>query len=141
MFLDQSEKGLDTTITNHGLNLSLGIRRRIALARALVNDGQIILFDEPTEGMDPWGCSVIYAMMNEFIKLGKTTIAISHDKYILQGAKTILNLETKPVPSIFKTNSQTEQVKEKPVGGSKQEQMLEHVEPEKLKKKPPKRKK
>lgn len=141
MFLDQSEKGLDTIITNHGLNLSLGIRRRIALARALVNDGQIILFDEPTEGMDPWGCSVIYAMMNEFIKLGKTTIAISHDKYILQGAKTILNLETKPVPSIFKTNSQTEQVKEKPVGGSKQEQMLEHVEPEKLKKKPPKRRK
>jgi len=80
-------------------------------------------------------------VMNEFIKLGKTTIAISHDKCILQGAKTILNLETKPVPSIFKTNSQTEQVKEKPVGGSKQEQMLEHVEPEKLKKKPPKRRK
>ena len=141
MFLDQSEKGLDTIITNHGLNLSLGIRRRIALARALVNDGQIILFDEPTEGMDPWGCSVVYAMMNEFIKLGKTIITISHDKYILQGAKFILNLETKPVPSIFKKNSQPKQVKEKLVGGSKPEPMLEHVEPEKLKKKSPKRRK
>ena len=68
MFFDQSEKGLDTVITNHGLDLSLGIRRRIALARALVNNGEVVLFDEPTEGMDPWGCSVIYKLMNEFIQ-------------------------------------------------------------------------
>ena len=110
-FLDGSEQGLDAIINNCGLDLSLGIRRRIALARALVNNGQIVLFDEPTEGMDPWGCSVIYKLMNEFIKSGKTVIAISHDQYILKGAKHILNLEIKPVPSLFTKGTESTQVK------------------------------
>ena len=135
MFFDQSEKGLETVITNHGLDLSLGIRRRIALARAMANNGQIVLFDEPTEGMDPWGCSTIYTMMNEFIRSRKTIIAISHDKYILQGAKYILNLETKPTPSLFTKKSQPKQVEVEPVRESKPEPMSEHVKPEKPKKK------
>jgi len=141
IFFDQSEKGLDAVITNHGLDLSLGIRRRIALARALVNDGQVVLFDEPTEGMDPWGCSVIYQMMNEFIKTGKTIIAISHDKYILQGAKYILNMQTKPVPTISLKGSQPKQVKEELGGESKPEPMPEYAETKKPIKKPLKRRK
>lgn len=141
MFFDQSEKGLDTVITNHGMNLSFGIRRRIALARALVNNGRVVLFDEPTEGMDPWGCSVIYTMLNEFIKAGKTIIAISHDKYILQGAKYILNLQTKPVPRIFAKDSQPMQVKEELDGEPSPEPMPEYAEPKKPKKKVLKRKK
>jgi ABC-type transport system involved in cytochrome bd biosynthesis fused ATPase/permease subunit len=113
MFFDHSEKGLDTVVTNYGLDLSLGIRCRIALARALVNDGQVVLLDEPTAGMDSWGCSMVYKLMNDFIVSGKTIIVASHDKYILQGAKYILNLDSKPVPSFFANTSQSKQVEAK----------------------------
>ncbi len=110
-FLDRSEKGAEALITNCGLDLSLGIRRRIALARALANDGKIVLLDEPTEGMDPWGCSVIYKLMNDFIKSQKTVIVVSHDQYILKGAKYILNLETKPIPSLLRKGTDSTKIK------------------------------
>ncbi len=60
--------------------LSGGMQKRVALARALITDPKVILFDEPTTGQDPIRRNVILSMIAEYRrKLGFTAVLISHD--------------------------------------------------------------
>ncbi len=60
--------------------LSGGMRKRVALARALVSDPQVVLYDEPTTGLDPITTdSVDEMILNAKNKLGITSMVISHD--------------------------------------------------------------
>lgn len=103
-FIDESSEGLETPIYNGGSNLALGIRRRFALARALVSDGRLVIFDEPAEGLDAEGGAMIARMMTQMIKNGRTLIVCSHNPKILQGPRVLcLNLDVKPIPSLVTT--------------------------------------
>lgn len=97
-FIDQNAEGLDMMLVNGGANLSLGMRRRLALARALANNGKLVLLDEPTEGLDAEGAGRVYAVMNDLATQGHTIIACSHDNQIIRGAHHMLDLNEKPVP-------------------------------------------
>ncbi len=60
--------------------LSGGMKKRVALARALVIDPEIVLFDEPTTGLDPIRKSAVHSMISDYQKrLGFTGVVISHD--------------------------------------------------------------
>ncbi len=60
--------------------LSGGMQKRVALARALVTDPEIVLFDEPTTGQDPIRRNAILTMIAQYRKkFGFTAILISHD--------------------------------------------------------------
>ena len=60
--------------------LSGGMQKRVALARALVTDPAIVLFDEPTTGQDPIRKNVVLSMIAHYRKqFGFTAILISHD--------------------------------------------------------------
>lgn len=60
--------------------LSGGMQKRVALARALVTDPKIVLFDEPTTGQDPIRKNAILSMIAQNQKrFGFTTVMISHD--------------------------------------------------------------
>ena len=60
--------------------LSGGMQKRAALARALVTDPQIVLFDEPTTGQDPIRRNAILSMIADYQhRLGFTAVLISHD--------------------------------------------------------------
>src|SRR5699024_10643571 len=48
----RSEQGLDTLLTENGSNFSGGQRQRLALARALMHDSPVYLFDEATSNID-----------------------------------------------------------------------------------------
>lgn len=60
--------------------LSGGMQKRVALARAIAADPEIIFFDEPTTGLDPIMGDVINDLIVKCVKeLGATTLSITHD--------------------------------------------------------------
>ncbi len=60
--------------------LSGGMRKRAGLARSLVTDPEIILYDEPTTGLDPVTAHIIDQLIIDLrSKLGVTSIVVSHD--------------------------------------------------------------
>src|SRR5512143_2916773 len=76
--LEQME--LTDVIHKYPSELSGGTQKRAALARALVTDPAIVLFDEPTTGQDPIRKNIILSMVAHYRKqFGFTAILISHD--------------------------------------------------------------
>jgi phospholipid/cholesterol/gamma-HCH transport system ATP-binding protein len=60
--------------------ISGGMQKRVAIARALITDPQIVLFDEPTTGLDPVRKNAILSMIAQYHKkFGFTAILISHE--------------------------------------------------------------
>ncbi|MCX5881631.1 MAG: ATP-binding cassette domain-containing protein [Deltaproteobacteria bacterium] len=60
--------------------LSGGMRKRVALARALMTDPEIILFDEPTTGLDPIRKNAVLSMISDYQKkFGFTGVVVSHE--------------------------------------------------------------
>ena len=58
--------------------LSGGMKRRLTLARALVNDPDMIFLDEPTTGLDPQARHLIWERLRELIRRGKTLLLTTH---------------------------------------------------------------
>ena len=60
--------------------LSGGMQKRVALARAIAANPEIIFFDEPTTGLDPIMSDVINQLIKECVRnLGATALSITHD--------------------------------------------------------------
>ncbi len=75
-----SEVGLSAHISKLPGQLSGGMRRRVALARALVSDPELVLLDDPTAGLDPVAANVTMELIERLHrKLNSTTIVVSHD--------------------------------------------------------------
>jgi phospholipid/cholesterol/gamma-HCH transport system ATP-binding protein len=79
--LSRSEQmELSDAISKYPSELSGGMQKRVALARALVTDPAVVLFDEPTTGQDPIRKNIILSMIAHYRKqFGFTAVLISHD--------------------------------------------------------------
>jgi phospholipid/cholesterol/gamma-HCH transport system ATP-binding protein len=80
--------------------LSGGMARRVALARAIVMDPDLLIYDEPFVGLDPISLGVILKLIREMNEgLGLTSIVVSHDvhelatiahdSYLISGGKVV----------------------------------------------------
>lgn len=58
--------------------LSTGQARRILLARALIHDPEVLVFDEPTTGLDPEGMYYVRKSMRDLVACGKSIILVTH---------------------------------------------------------------
>ncbi|MGO8993545.1 MAG: ABC transporter ATP-binding protein [Polyangiaceae bacterium] len=72
--------GLSAAADQYPAELSGGMRKRVALARALILDPEVVMYDEPTSGLDP----VMARVVDELIlstrdRFGVTSVVISHD--------------------------------------------------------------
>ncbi len=84
----RSENGLDTVLSEQASNLSGGQRQRLALARALLHDSPVYIFDEATSNIDVESENDIMAQIHALAKM-KTVILISHRLANVVGADNI----------------------------------------------------
>jgi len=59
-------------------DLSGGMKRRLTLARALINDPQLLILDEPTTGLDPQARQLIWRRLRQLLAQGKTLMITTH---------------------------------------------------------------
>jgi len=85
--------GLADKAGNKPTEMSGGEMQRTAIARALANEPEIILADEPTGNLDSASGGEIVKMFKELWKSGKTIIVITHDMSIAGQAERIINLK------------------------------------------------
>lgn len=88
----RQEKGLDTSLSEQGANLSGGQRQRLALARALLHDSPVYIFDEATSNIDVESENDIMAGIRALAGT-KTVLLISHRLANVTGADNIYVME------------------------------------------------
>jgi phospholipid/cholesterol/gamma-HCH transport system ATP-binding protein len=72
--------GLKSAVDKFPAELSGGMRKRVGLARAIVHNPEILLYDEPTTGLDPITSDMIDNLISNLNdKLNVTSIAVTHD--------------------------------------------------------------
>lgn len=103
--VDASADGLQRELLQAGHEYSVGERRLLSLARALLGGGRIAIFDEPTAGLDKTGVQRVYSVLIDLAKRGHTLVCCSHDENIISGATWILDLNEKPVPALRRTTA------------------------------------
>ena len=105
-FIQSHPDGLEMPISFDGNELSYGIKKRIALARALVNEGTLAFFDEPTESLDARGCQQVYQTIQQLLQNSKTLVIATGDPNIIKLASLVIDMKEKPRPKITEQNKQ-----------------------------------
>ena len=90
-FIMELPEGYDTKIGEGGASLSGGEKQRISIARALIKDAQIVIFDEATANVDPENEDRLQNAIEELTK-DKTVIMIAHRLKTVRNAEKILVL-------------------------------------------------
>lgn len=91
-FIKAQPNGLDTRIAAWGASLSGGQRQRLVIARELLKDADILLFDEPTNALDAKTAREVLDMITR-VFMGKTVVVITHDLALIRDAAQIAVVE------------------------------------------------
>ena len=121
-FISTLPQGFDTSIGEGGQELSGGQAQRIAIARALISNREIIILDEPTSHLDIETEFEIKEKLLELFK-GRTVIIATHRLHWLNNVDYVLNLEQGRVSDFakvveFKNSPRFDELKANLVGGS-----------------------
>jgi len=91
--IEQFPEGLEKIITENGKNISGGQQQRIALARAVYKNADLILLDEPFNELDEDSSIILLKHFKELAANGKMIIMITHDKESLSYCNKIVSLD------------------------------------------------
>ncbi|MGB5443900.1 MAG: type I secretion system permease/ATPase, partial [Psychromonas sp.] len=92
MFTDLDSQGLDQQVGEGGKSLSRGQRQAVAFARAILNDPQILLLDEPTASLDARAEKLFIQSMTQTVH-NRTMFLITHKMHLLQLVDRIIVLD------------------------------------------------
>jgi ABC-2 type transport system ATP-binding protein len=70
--------GLTDAMRRRVRDYSLGMRQRLGLATALLGDPQVLILDEPTNGLDPQGIAWLRGLLGDYARDGRTVLLSSH---------------------------------------------------------------
>ncbi|MEA3198630.1 MAG: type transport system ATP-binding protein [Thermoplasmata archaeon] len=65
-------------------DMSKGMRRKVAIARSLVNDPDLVIYDEPASGLDPVASAYILDLVRGLAKQGKTVVFSAHNLFHME---------------------------------------------------------
>ncbi len=86
------DKGLDTLVGKDGIKLSGGQRQRVAIARMVLSDPKVVIFDESTSALDVHTEAKLFEALHDFLR-EKTVITIAHRLSTIKNAAFIYVLE------------------------------------------------
>lgn len=87
-----TDLGLNERINHYPKELSGGEQQRVAIARSLANDPEIILADEPTGNLDEENEKLVFETLKSLAKKGKCVIVVTHSEEIRKYADEILKI-------------------------------------------------
>ena len=92
-FVDALPKGLDTMVSEQGTTFSGGERQRIAIARALYKQPEVLIFDEATSSLDSISERFVKETLHALAAQGKTIIVIAHRLSTIKDADRIVVID------------------------------------------------
>lgn len=100
-FIDHHPNGMAMQVQQGGRQFSPGIRRRLALVRAMTTQGKLVILDEPMEGLDATGSELVEKLIIALRQQGHTIVFCTQAlPAFLRGQAKVLDLDIKPVPVI-----------------------------------------
>ena len=90
-FVKGLSKGLDTVVGKNGTKLSGGQRQRLSIARVLLDNPKVMIFDESTSSLDTHTETKLLDALDEYIK-DKTVITIAHRASSIERAERVIDL-------------------------------------------------
>jgi phospholipid/cholesterol/gamma-HCH transport system ATP-binding protein len=75
--------GLEHSLNLLPSDLSGGMQRRVGVARSIILEPEVILYDEPTTGLDPYNTKQILNIILQLKKQGATTVLVTHDMHAI----------------------------------------------------------
>lgn len=91
-WIDSLEEGIDTYLGDRANEISGGQAQRIAIARAMLKDADIILLDEPTSSLDKETTTEVLEALDRLME-GKTVVHVTHHLDLLKGYDRIITVK------------------------------------------------